>query len=95
MQTLIANPRTEPGDPSGRARRRTEGAEGACNPIRKNNINSLDHPEFPGTKLPTKENTQRESQVSRYMCSRGCPYLISMGGDRGLIPQLKGTLEPR
>jgi hypothetical protein len=29
------------------------------------------------------------------MCSRGCPYLISMGGDRGLIPQLKGTLEPR
>jgi hypothetical protein len=33
MQILIVNHPTEPGDPNGRARRRTEGVEGDCNPI--------------------------------------------------------------
>jgi len=33
MQILTANPQTQPRDPNGRARRRTEGAEGDFNPI--------------------------------------------------------------
>jgi hypothetical protein len=40
MQILTANHWTEPGDPSGRARRRAEGAEGDCNPIGRATISA-------------------------------------------------------
>jgi hypothetical protein len=52
-----ANHQTEPGDPNGRVRGKTEGTYEDCNPHRKNNnINKLDLPE-PGTKPPTKQYT--------------------------------------
>jgi hypothetical protein len=35
MQILTANHWVKPGDPNGRARERTEGAEVECNPIRR------------------------------------------------------------
>jgi hypothetical protein len=35
LQMLTTNHWAEPGDPNGRAIRRTEGAEGDCNPIGK------------------------------------------------------------
>jgi hypothetical protein len=38
MQILIANLWTEPRDPNGRVRGRTEGAEGDCNPIGRTTI---------------------------------------------------------
>jgi hypothetical protein len=40
MQIVIANHQTEPGYPNGRARRRTEGAEGECNPIERTTIST-------------------------------------------------------
>ena len=43
----------------------------------------------PGT--PTKEDTDR-MQDSRYICNRGWPYLISVGGEGGLMPQCSGIL---
>jgi hypothetical protein len=39
MQVQAANHQTEHGDPKGGTRGRTEGGEGVCNPIIKNNIN--------------------------------------------------------
>jgi hypothetical protein len=48
---------TEPRDPNGRARRRTEGTEGDCNPIGRTISTPPDHPELLETKLPTKKYT--------------------------------------
>jgi hypothetical protein len=51
-------------------------------PHRKtNNINQPDPhpPEIPGTK-PQPKSTHGMTHGSRYICSRGWPYLESMGG---------------
>jgi hypothetical protein len=40
MQILTGNDWAEPGDPNGRVRGRTEGAEGNCNPIGKTTIST-------------------------------------------------------
>ena len=47
MQKHAVNHQTEPRDPNGKARGRTEGTEGGCKPHRKNNINQLGHPRAP------------------------------------------------
>ena len=52
MQILISKHHSEPRDPSGRARGRTEGAEGFCNPIEK--ISPNWNPDLPGTKPPNR-----------------------------------------
>jgi hypothetical protein len=59
MQILTANHRPESKDPNRRAKGRTGGAEGVCNPIRRTiSTNWTSHlPELPGTKPPTKEYT--------------------------------------
>jgi hypothetical protein len=57
MQILTANHQTEPRDPNGKGKGRTEGSEGDLQPHTKNNINELDHSELSGTKLPTREYT--------------------------------------
>jgi hypothetical protein len=83
---------TEPRNPNERARGRTERAEEDCNPIRRT--------------VSTNWNTQRSqglnhqpkiihggSQDSRYMCSRGWPYLTSIGREGGLMPQHRVMVE--
>jgi hypothetical protein len=40
MQIFTAKHQTEPGDPNGRARGRTEGAIGDCNPIGRTTIST-------------------------------------------------------
>jgi hypothetical protein len=86
----IANYWTEPRDSFGRARRRTEGAEGDCNPMRRTTISTNQTPsELPGTKPPTKEHTwavpwlqihmqQRTafSGLSRKRCTWSCGCLM-------------------
>ena len=92
MQILTANHQTEPGDPNGRDRGRTEGAEGVCNTI--------------GRTISTNQTTQSSQGLnhqpksihggnhdSRYICSRGWPYLTSVGGEEGLMPQCRGMLK--
>jgi len=60
---LAANHQTEDGDPNGGVRKRTEKAEGVCNPIGRTTISTkqtpppLPHTELPGTKPPSKEYT--------------------------------------
>jgi hypothetical protein len=61
IQILLASHLTEPGNPNRRARGRTKGAEGNCNPIvRTISTNQPDPPELPGTKPPTKEYTWKD-----------------------------------
>jgi hypothetical protein len=49
---------------------------------RKNNsINQPDLPELPRTKPPIKEYIHGATHGSNYICSRGWPYLASMGGE--------------
>jgi hypothetical protein len=62
---------TENGDPNGGVRGRTEGVKGVCNHTGRTLSTNQIPPEFPGTKPPTKEN----------ICSRGLPYMASMGGE--------------
>jgi hypothetical protein len=59
MWVLIANCRTENGDPNGGVRGKTEGAEMVYNPIGRTTISMKQTPlqELPGTKSPTKEYT--------------------------------------
>jgi hypothetical protein len=40
MWMLAANHRTEPGNPNGKVREKTEGAEVVCNPIGKTTIST-------------------------------------------------------
>jgi hypothetical protein len=80
MQMLTANHHTEPRDLNGRARGRTEGAEGDCNPIGKTMSNNR------VTQSSQSLNYQPKSihggnHGFRYICSRGWLYLISMGGE--------------
>jgi hypothetical protein len=87
-----ANHLTESSGPNGRARGRTEGVEGYCNPI-EGKISANWTPQ-----RAQRLNHQRKSiyggfDGSKYICSRGWPYLISMGGVGGLMTQGKGILE--
>jgi len=77
MMVLAANHQTEHhGDPNGRVRERTEGAEGVCNRIGRTAI-STRFPELPGTKPKSTHGTTHGSSC---VCSRGLPCLASMGG---------------
>jgi hypothetical protein len=74
MQILTDNHRTEFCDPNGSARGKTEGAEGDCNPIRRKISTNWT------TQSSQRLNYQPESihgrsQDSRYIYSRGWPYL--------------------
>lgn len=67
---------TESGDPHARARGRTEGAIGDCNSKRR--VNFPDHPKLPKTKSSTK-SIHGGTYSTKYICSRGMPYLTSVG----------------
>jgi len=74
---LAANHWMENRIPVGRIRERTEGAEGACNPIRtimstSQSSQGLNH--YP-------KITHGQTHVSSCMCSKGCPCWAPMGGE--------------
>jgi hypothetical protein len=59
MQMLTGNNYTEPRDPYGRVRGRTEGIEGDGNPIGRPTVSTNLKPwELPEIEPPTKEHTQ-------------------------------------
>jgi hypothetical protein len=69
---LAAKHQTELRDPNGGVRGRTEGAEGICNPIEKNNnINQSEPPELPGTKPPTRVYMERTMAPAAYVAEDG------------------------
>jgi hypothetical protein len=83
---------TEPRDPNGRTRGKTEGAEGDCNPIRRTiSINWITQSSQGINHQP--KHIHRGTQDSRYICSREWPYLTSNGEEKGLMPQHRGMLE--
>jgi hypothetical protein len=55
-----------------------EKLEKGLQPLRKNNINQSITPELPHTK---PRSTHGGTHDSSYICSRGWPYLASMGGE--------------
>jgi hypothetical protein len=77
MPMLAANHWTELGDHNGGVWERMEGAEGVCNPIRTITTNQTPQ-SFQGLNHQPK-STHRETHGSSYICSRGWPYLASMG----------------
>jgi hypothetical protein len=89
MQILTVNHWTELGDLNGRARQRTEGTGEDCNPIRPTISMNWITQSFQGLNHQLK-SIQGGSQDFRYICSRGWPYLTSMGGEGGLS---RGMLE--
>ena len=80
MQILIGNHLTEHEDTSERARGRTEGAEGGCNPIGRTISTNWTTP------CSKRLNHQPKSihggiHGSRYICSRGWPCSALVGGE--------------
>jgi hypothetical protein len=71
IQIQILTTKHRIGDPSGRARGRTEGAKGDCNPIERKTISTNQTPphllEFPGTKPPNREYTRRDPWLQIHM----------------------------
>ena len=81
MWMYTAKHRTKLEDHNEEFRARTVGIEGVCNLIGRTTIStSQTPPELPGTKPPTKEYTGG-THGSSWICSRGLPYLASLGGE--------------
>jgi hypothetical protein len=78
IQMQMYTAKTEHGDPKGEVRARTVGAEGVYNPVEKTITTNQTPQKLRRTKPPTKEYTEEGSSL---MCSRGLPYLASMGGE--------------
>jgi hypothetical protein len=68
-------------DLNGEIRARTVGTEEVCSLIGKTTISTSQiPPKLPGTKPLTKEYTGG-TRGSNHICSRGIPYLPSLGGE--------------
>jgi hypothetical protein len=89
MQILTTNPWAGPGDSNGRTSGKTEEAKGDCNPIGSTISTNWTTQNTLGLNHQPK-NTHGGTHGSRYICSRGWPYLTSMGGEGGLMPQRRG-----
>jgi hypothetical protein len=81
MQVLIANHQTNHEFPNGGGRGRTEGAEGVCNPIGRTTISTNQTPQSSHGLNHQPKSTRGGTHGSRCICSRGLPYLVSMGGE--------------
>jgi len=81
MQILIAIHLSEPGDPSGRARGRTEGANGDCNPKGRPIILTNQTTQSSQGLSHQPESIHGWTHGSSYIYSRGWPCLTSMGGE--------------
>ena len=77
---LAANNWTEQVFPNRGVRGRTEEAEGVCNPIGRTIATNLTTQSSPGLNYQPK-STHGGSHGSSRICSRGWPYLASMGGE--------------
>ena len=73
-----ANHPTKHEDPNGEVREKAEGAEGVSNPIRRTTISNNQSSQ--GLNHQPK-STHGGTHGSSYICSRGLPYLASMGGE--------------
>jgi hypothetical protein len=96
MQILTANHQTEPGDPFGKDRGRTKGAEGDYNPKVRSISTNQTTQNFQGFNNQPKI-TQRGIHDYSYICSRGWP-LWHQCEERFLflwnsMPQSRGMLE--
>jgi hypothetical protein len=80
MQMLATNHWTEHGDPNGGVRVRTEGMEGVCNPIGRTISTNQTSQSFQGLNHQPK-NIHGGAHGFSFICSRGWPYLASMGGE--------------
>jgi len=67
MRMLAANHQTEHGNPNGRIREKTEGAEGVCNTIERITSTNRTSAELPGTKSQTNEYTWRDPWLQPHM----------------------------
>jgi hypothetical protein len=77
---LAANHWTEFGDPNGGVRERTEGTEGVCKPIGRTTISTNQNPQSSQGLNHQPKSTHGGTDSSSCICSRGLPYLESMGG---------------
>jgi hypothetical protein len=68
---LIAKHQTEPGDPNGRARGRTRGAEGVCNPTGRITISTNQIPQSSQELNHQPRSIHGGTHGSSLMCSRG------------------------
>ena len=75
---LAAYQLTEHRDPSGGVKGRTEGTEGVCNPIGKT-LSTNQTPQSSQGLSHQPKNTHGGTHGFIYICSRGRPYLASMG----------------
>jgi hypothetical protein len=80
MKILIANRGAKPENPSERARGRTEGAEGNCNPIRRTVSTNWNTQSSQGLNHQPK-SVHGGGNGSSCIYSREWPYLASMGGE--------------
>jgi hypothetical protein len=73
---------TERRVPNERVKGRTEGAEGDCDPIGRTTLTNQTPPPNSAKRLTHQtKNTHGGSHGSSCICSRGKPYLASVGGD--------------
>jgi hypothetical protein len=90
MLILAANPQsTNHGEQNGIVRVRTEGTEGICISIGKTKISPTKTP-----RVLKPKTTHAGTVGSTYICSRGWPYLASMGAETlyPVIPYHRGML---
>jgi hypothetical protein len=73
---LTANHWTEHGDPNGGARERTEGVQGACNPIGRTTISTNHIPQS----SQGLNHQPKTIHPAAYVAEDGWPCLSSMGG---------------
>jgi hypothetical protein len=73
------NHQTKHGDPNRGVRGRSEGAEGACNPIERRTISINQTVQSSQGLNHQPKSSHGGTHASSYIYSRGWPYLASMG----------------
>jgi hypothetical protein len=81
MWMLASNQWTKHGDPNGGIRRKTEGAEGACNPIGRTTISTNQDPQRPQGLNHQQKRTHGNTYGFSCICCREWLYLASMRGE--------------
>jgi hypothetical protein len=80
MQIHIAKHQTEFEEPNGYVRAMTEGAGEVCNPTGRTTISTNQSPQSSQGLNHQPKSTYGGTHNSSWMCSRGLPYLVPMGG---------------
>jgi hypothetical protein len=77
---LAAHHQNELGNPNGRVRGRTEGAEGDCNPIGRATISTNWTLQSSQGLNHQPKSTHGGTHGSNYICNKGLPDMASRGG---------------